>query len=60
MKKDQSKKVQDCITKFYLTVSDKAIAEKFKMSVLAVRKVRQRLGLRKASDVSVKLRNKTR
>jgi uncharacterized protein YjcR len=60
MKRQQSDKVRECIKKFYQSVSDKAIADKFGVSVLAVKKARQRLGLRKDSDVSIKLRNKMR
>jgi DNA invertase Pin-like site-specific DNA recombinase len=49
--KEKAKKVRECITQFYKTVSDSKIAQKFDMNVHTVSVIRRRLGLKKDIDI---------
>jgi len=62
MKRDIEKiaRIKECIKRFYLTVSDSQIAEKFDVTVRSVKVTRHRLGLKKDYEIvsSLKIKSK--
>ena len=62
MKRDTEKikRIKECIKKFYSSVSDKRVADKFGVSVRSIADMRRRMKLNKLKDVSVKLSKKAK